>query len=119
MASQFDGNNGSFLANAAISAFRGVTISNNRGIGASATAVRPSGVTQEDAESSDYVAVKFLDNSAGTLKISVTGCPVTIGDAIFAGAAGQATRTGGTVTIGTALESATTNGSVIEFLPAR
>lgn len=119
MASQFDGNNGSFVANAAISAFRGVTISNNRGIGASATAVRPSGVTQQDADSSDFVAVKFLDNSAGTLKVSVTGCPVTIGDAIFAGAAGQATLDGGTVTIGIALQSASTNGSIIEFLPSR
>lgn len=118
MATQFEGN-GSFLANAAISAWRGVTVSNNRGVGASATAVRPEGVTQFDAESGDYIAVKFLDNSGGTLKISVTGCPVTTGDTIFAGANGQATRTGGTVTIGKALETATENGSIIEFIPAR
>lgn len=119
MASQIDNNVGSFLANSALSAFRGVTISNNRGVGASATAVRPFGVSQQDVESGDYIAVKFLDNSSGTFKISVTGCPVTVGDAIYAGANGQATRTGGTVTIGYALTTAATNGSIIEAFAAR
>lgn len=113
MATQFEGS-GSFLANSAVSAFRGVTLSSNRGIGASATAVRPLGVTGSDAASADYVEVKFLNNP-GTFRISVTGCPVTIGDAIFCGADGQAVRTGGTVTLGRALNSASTNGSIIEF----
>jgi hypothetical protein len=112
MATQFEGA-GSFLANSAISAFRGVTLSTNRGIGASATAVVPLGITQQDADSGNMVAVKFLHDS-GTYRISITGCPVTAGDVIFAGANGQATRTGGTVTIGRALESASTNGSIIE-----
>lgn len=115
MATQFEGN-GTFTANAAISAFRGVTISNNRGVGASATAVIPNGITQRDADTGDVVTVKFF-RGPGTHKISVTGCPVTVGDTIYAGSSGQATKTGGTVTIGTALTTATTNGSIIEFLP--
>lgn len=113
MATQFEGS-GSFLANSAVSAFRGVTLSSNRGIAASATAVLPLGITGTDAASADFVDVKFLNNS-GTFRISITGCPVTVGDVIFAGADGQATKTGGTVTLGRALNSASTNGSIIEF----
>ena len=113
MATQFE-SSGSFIANSAVSAFRGVTLSTNRGIGASATAVRPLGITVEDASSSDYVAVKFLNNN-GTFRISVTGTPVTTGDVLFCGADGQATRTGNAITLGRALQSASTNGSIIEF----
>ena len=115
MATQFEGN-GSFLANAAVSAFRGVTISNNRGVGASATAVIPDGLVQRDADSGDYVAVKFF-SGPGTQKISITGAPVTVGDFIYAGANGQATKTGGTVTMGKSLTTTATNGDIIEFVP--
>jgi hypothetical protein len=115
MATQYDGN-GTFKANVAISAYRGVTLNSSREAVASATAVRPDSITQRDAATGDYVAVKFF-NGPGTQKISITGCPVTAADLIYAGASGQATRAGGTVVIGRAEESASTNGSIIAFTP--
>jgi len=115
MATQSNGA-GSFLANAVITAFHGVTISNNRGIGASATAVVPIGIAQRDAAAGDYVTVKFF-SGPGTHKMSITGAPVTRGDIVYAGTAGQCVRTGGTVAIGIALNSASTNGSIIEVAP--
>lgn len=115
--SQFEGN-GSFEAASAVSAFRGVTLDTARKVAASLTAVVPLGYTQFDADAGDFVAVKF-PNNGGTIRVSVTGCPVTANDAVFAAAAGQVCRTGGTITVGRALESASTNGSVIEIQPLR
>jgi len=115
MATQYDGN-GSFEADAAISAFRGVTLNADNEVAASATAVRPDGIVQEDAAAGDYVAVKFL-NGPGSQKISITGCPVTVGDLIYAAAAGQACRTGGTVVIGRSQTSVNSNGAIIAFTP--
>lgn len=111
--SQFEGT-GSFEASAAISAFRGVTLDTSRKVAASATAVIPLGITQLDADSGDFVAVKFYPNSPGTFRVSVTGVPITTGDVLFCGANGQATRTGSAITLGRALEGATTNGAIIE-----
>lgn len=112
MSSYVEGN-GSFVTSAAISAFRGVTLATDRTVAASATAVLPLGFTIQDADSGDAVAIKFINNS-GTFLASITGCPVTANDVVFAGASGQVTRTGGTVTVGRALQSATSNGSIIE-----
>lgn len=117
MSTQLEGN-GSFVTSAAISAFRGVTLGTDRRVAASATAVLPLGYTQQDADSGDAVSVKFF-NGPGTIRVSVTGCPVTAGDAVFAGAAGQVVRTGGTVTVGRALESASVDGTIIEIAPLR
>lgn len=114
--SQFEGN-GSFEASAAISAFRGVTLDSSRKVAASATAVIPLAVTQMDADTGDFAPVKFVLNGNGTFRISVTGCPVTLADVVFCGANGQATRTGSAITLGRALQSATTNGAIIEVAP--
>jgi len=115
MATQYLGN-GTFLANATITAFQGVVISNNRGVGLS-SATACDGIAQIDAASGDYVTVRFL-HSAGTLKATVTGTPVTVGDNLYLAASGLVSTTG-TVTVGKSLSTqASGNGSaVIEFLP--
>jgi len=115
MATQYLGN-GTFLANATITAFQGVVISNNRGVGLS-TSTALDGFAQIDAASGDYVTVRFL-HSAGTLKAVITGTPVTVGDSIYLAASGLVSTTG-TVTVGKSLSTqASGNGSaVIEFIP--
>ena len=113
MATQYLGA-GTFIANTTITAFLGVVISNNRGVGLSTTTACD-GFAQVDGASGDYVSVMFLTNN-GTLKGTITAAPVTVGDTIYLGASGQVS-TSGTVTIGKALTTATTNGSVIEFIP--
>jgi hypothetical protein len=115
MATQYDGN-GSFKASAAISAFRGVTLNSSNELAVSATAVRPDGIIQQDVASADYVSVKFI-NGPGSQKISITGCPVTVGDLIYAADNGQACRTGGTVVIGRSQASVNSNGAIIAFTP--
>jgi hypothetical protein len=115
MATQYLGN-GTFLANATITAFQGVVISNNRGVGlSSATAL--DGFAQIDAASGDYVTVRFA-HSDGTIKAVITGTPVTVGDTLYLAASGLVSTTG-TVTVGKSLSTqASGNGSaVIEFLP--
>lgn len=115
MATQYLGN-GTFLANTTITAFQGVVISNNRGVGLS-TSTACDGIAQIDAASGDYITVRFL-HSAGTMKAVVTGTPVTVGDNLYLAASGLVSTTG-TVTVGKSLSTqASGNGSaVIEFLP--
>ena len=115
MATQYLGN-GTFLANTTITAFQGVVISNNRGVGLS-TSTACDGIAQIDAASGDYVTIRFL-HSAGTMKAVVTGTPVTVGDNLYLAASGLVSTTG-TVTVGKSLSTqASGNGSaVIESLP--
>ena len=89
-------------------------ISNNRGVGLS-TATACDGFATIDAASGDYVTVAFLTNF-GTQKGVITVAPVTVGDTIYLGASGLVSTTG-TVTIGKALTTTTSNGAVIEFIP--
>jgi hypothetical protein len=105
---------GTFLANTTITAFYGVVISNNRGVGL-ATTTACDGFAQIDAASGDYVTVAFLTNF-GTQKGVITVAPVTVGDTIYLGASGLVSTTG-TVTIGKALTTTSSNGATIEFLP--
>jgi hypothetical protein len=112
MATQLNGT-GSFLANAALSAFRAVAISSNRGVGLNPNTAVPIGFTQQDIASGGFVAVKFF-SGPGTQKCSVTAVPVTVGDAIYAAANGQVSTTG-TVLVGRSLTTAATNGSIIEI----
>jgi len=105
---------GTFLANTTVTAFYGVVISNNRGVGLS-TSTACDGFAQIDAASGDYVTVAFLTNF-GTQKGVVTATPVTVGDTLYLGASGLVSTTG-TVTIGKALTSTSNNGAVIEFIP--
>ena len=81
MSTQFNGS-GSFAANSAISAFRAVAISSNRGVGLNPNNATPIGFTQQDVASGDYVAVKFF-SGPGTQKCAVTVTPVTVGDSPF------------------------------------
>ena len=115
MATQYLGN-GTFLANTTITAFQGVVISNNRGVGLS-TSTACDGIAQIDAASGAYVTIRFL-HSAGTMKAVVTGTPVTVGDNLYLAASGLVSTTG-TVTVGKSLSTqASGNGSaVIEFIP--
>ena len=114
MATQYIGN-GTFVANSAITAFRNVVISSNRGVGLSATAGSVDGVALVDAASGDFISVQFLTN-VGTLNGTLIGAPVTVGDTLFAGASGQLSTTG-TVTIGKSLTTAATDASIIEWIP--
>lgn len=116
MATQYEGN-GTFLANLALSAFRGVVLSSNGGVTYSGATDIPLGFTQEDAASGDYVAVKFF-SGPGSHKCELTAQPVTVADALYAGALGRASTTG-TITIGRAGTSSTTNTEVIRFFPSR
>jgi len=116
MASQLAGD-GSFVANLAVSAFRCVSLSSNRGITYSLTGTVPVGVTLADTASGDFVAVKFF-TGPGTHKSEVTGVPVTVGDLLYAADLGRVGTTG-TVSVGRSLTTATSNGSVIEFIPLR
>jgi len=117
MSTQYTGA-GSFELDAALSAYRGVTLNSDNEMAASSSATRPDAITQEDGDTGEYIACKFM-YGAGTQKISITGCPVTIGDLIYAGAAGQATRTGNAIVIGRSRTTvaAAGNGTIIEFIP--
>jgi len=113
MATQYLGA-GTFLANTTVTAYLGVVLSSNRGVGLSTTG-SCDGFALVDGNSGDYVSVGFLTNN-GTLKATITSAPVTVGDTIYLGSSGLVSTTG-TVTIGKALTTASSNGSVIEFLP--
>jgi hypothetical protein len=106
-----------YLANLAVSAFRGVVISNNGGVTYSGATDIPSGFLRTDGASGDYIAVRTFF-SDGTLKGVITAVPVTVGDTLYAGALGRVSTTG-TITVGKSLTTATSNDSVIEFLPLR
>ena len=114
MATNYIGS-GTFVANSAITAYRNVVISSNRGVGLSATAGSVDGVALIDAASGDFVSVAFL-TANGTLNGTLINAPVTIGDTLFAGASGQLS-TSGTITIGKSLTTAATDASVIEWIP--
>ena len=114
MSTQFNGS-GSFAANSAISAFRAVAISSNRGVGLNPNNATPIGFTQQDVASGDYVAVKFF-SGPGTQKCAVTVTPVTVGDSLFAGASGFVSTTG-TVTVGRSLTTTSTDGGIIKIEP--
>jgi hypothetical protein len=115
MATIYNGT-GTLLANLAVSAYRGVVISNNRGITYSGATDIPAGFTQYDADADDYTAVRFFFES--TQKAEITAVPVTVGDTLYAGALGRVSTTG-TITVGKSLTTATSNGTVIEFVPLR
>ena len=113
MATQYIGA-GTFLANEAITAFRMVTISNNRGVGLSATASRPDGVATIDAASGDFVTVQVLGGN--TVNATLLAGPVTVGDTLFTVASGQVAITG-TITVGKSLSTASDAGAIIEMIP--
>ena len=107
-------NSGTFLANAAITAFRLVSISSNRGVGLSATASLPDGVATIDAASGDYVTVQFLGGN--TVKVTLLAGPVTVNDTLFSTANGTVAITG-SVTVGKSLTTASDASAIIEMIP--
>jgi hypothetical protein len=107
-------NSGTFLANAAITAFRLVSISSNRGVGLSATASLPDGVATIDAASGDYVTVQFLGGN--TVNVTLLAGPVTVGDTLFSTANGSVAITG-SVTVGKSLSTASDASAIIEMIP--
>ena len=113
MATSFQ-NSGTFVANSAITAFRLVTISANRGVGLSATASLPDGVALIDAASGDQISVQFLGGNS--VKATLLAGPVTVGDTVFSVASGQVAITG-TITVGKSLTTASDAGAIIEMLP--
>ena len=113
MATSFQ-NAGTFVANSAITAFRLVSISSNRGVGLSATASLPDGVALIDAASGDQVSVQFLGGNS--VKATLLAGPVTVGDTVFSVASGQVAITG-TITVGKSLTTASDAGAIIEMLP--
>ena len=113
MATSFQ-NSGTFVANSAITAFRLVSISANRGVGLSATASLPDGVALIDAASGDQISVQFLGGNS--VKATLLAGPVTVGDTVFSVASGQVAITG-TITVGKSLTTASAAGAIIEMLP--
>jgi hypothetical protein len=113
MATSFN-HTGTFLANSAITAFRLVSISSNRGVGLSATASLPDGVATIDAASGDLVTVQFLGGN--TVNATLLAGPVTVGDTLFSVASGQVAITG-TITVGKSLSTASDAGAIIEMIP--
>lgn len=116
MATQYFGNR-TYLANLAMSAFRGVVLSNNGGVTYSGASAAIDGFVQIDAASGDYVPVRFFGAGAGTFKAALTAAPVTVGDTLYAGALGRVSTTG-TITVGKSLTTASTNDQIIEVQPA-
>ena len=113
MATSFQ-NSGTFVANSAITAFRLVSISSNRGVGLAATASLPDGVALIDAASGDQSSVQFLGGNS--VKATLLAGPVTVGDTVFSVASGQVAITG-TITVGKSLTTASDAGAIIEMLP--
>jgi hypothetical protein len=112
--STYFNNSGTFVANAAITAFRLVSISSNRGVGLAATASLPDGVALIDAASGDQVSVQFLGGN--TVKATLLAGPVTVGDTLFSTANGSVAITG-TITVGKSLSTASSASSIIEMIP--
>lgn len=113
MATQYLGA-GTFLANTTVTAFLGVVLSTNGGVGLS-TSSACDGFALIDGASGDYVSVAFLTNN-GTLKGTLGAAPVTVGDTLYLAANGLISTTG-TVTVGKSLKTTSTTGAVVEFLP--
>ena len=107
---------GTHVANLAVSAFRFVILSNNGGVTYAGTSNVPDGTTQIDGASGDYIPVRYFGAGIGTMKVAVTGAPVTVGDTLYAAALGRVAPSG-TITVGKSLTTTTTNDQVIELLP--
>lgn len=115
MATQYDQGVVPFVANAALSAFRGVVISNNGGVGYSSNTASPDGFTQTDAASGDVVPVKLF-YGPGTQKCALTAQPVTVADLLYAAVTGYVSPTG-TLVVGKSRTTSKTNATTIEFIP--
>jgi len=105
-----------YSANLAISAFRGVVLSNNGGVTYSTTTGVPDGFAQIDTASGDLCPVRHFFTDGTQLGVITVAC--TVGDALYAGSVGYL-AVAGTVTVGKSLTtaSASTTGNIVEFIP--
>jgi hypothetical protein len=110
MASQVDSTNRSFVANAAISAFRLVKLHTTENEVVAATNGAAIGFTQDDAGAAQTVNVKLFHP---TFLATVSGAGVAAGSAVQAVAAGTVASAGG-VSVGYAINAGTT-GDIIEI----
>lgn len=110
MASQVDSLNRSFVANAAISAFRLVKLHTTENEVVAATNGAAVGFTQNDADAAAVVNVKMFHP---TYFATVSGAGVAAGAAVHAIADGKVASAGG-VSVGYAINAGTT-GDVIEI----
>lgn len=110
------------ITGTSLSAWRVVEIQSDGTVGyVTTTGQSGIGVLQVDGSStylSGHVPVR-LWTAPGTTMVSITGQPITAGNALYATTTGQLTPTSttGSVAVAKALESSTTNGDVIEVLP--
>lgn len=115
----------SFETNTAMSRGRVVALSNNGKITlAACDSAIAIGVLQVDTTANAYENPKVRLFGAGTVLVSVTGCPLTAGDVMVVVTSGQVSvtnaRTGDTgVEFGVLLESAATNGDLKEVTMGR
>lgn len=109
MASQVDSTNRSFVANAAISAFRLVKLHTTENEVVAATNGAAIGFTQDDASAAQVVGVKLFHP---TYFATVSGAGVAVGSVVQAIADGKVASAGG-VSMGYAINAGTT-GDIIE-----
>lgn len=110
----------SFTVNAAMSAFRRVTVSANGSIGYAAINEAGIGVLQQDTTANSYENPKVRFYTTGSFKVSATGGLVTAGNTLYAVTNGQVAVTNGAtggVAVGIALESGNYTGEWIEAAP--
>ena len=105
MASQVDSTNRSFVANAAISAFRLVRLHTVENEVVAATNGAAIGFTQDDAGAAQTVNVKLFNP---TYLATVSGAGVAVGAVVHAIADGKVASAGG-VSVGYAINAGTTN----------
>ena len=108
----------SFSVNAALSAFRRVSVSNNGAIGYADNGVNGVGVLQQDVTNDSFYTPQVRFYGTGSYMCAVTGAPVTCGDTVYAAVTGYVSSTG-TVVAGRTLTTSTVNGTWIEVVPAQ
>jgi hypothetical protein len=115
MASQVDSTNRSFVANAAISAFRLVKLHTTENEVVAATNGAAIGFTQDDASAAAVVGVKLFNP---TYLSTVSGAGVAVGSAVHAIADGKVASAGG-VTVGFAINAGTTSDIIEVAVPIK
>ena len=115
MASQVDSTNRSFVANAAISAFRLVKLHTTENEVVAATNGAAIGFTQDDASAADTVNVKLFHP---TYLATVSGAGVAAGGIVHAISDGKVASAGG-ISMGYAINAGTTNDIIEISVPMK
>ena len=115
MASQVDSTSRSFVANAAISAFRLVKLHTTENEVVAATNGAAIGFTQDDASAADTVNVKLFHP---TYFATVSGAGVAAGGVVHAISDGKVASAGG-VSMGYAINAGTTNDIIEIAVPMK